>query len=388
MRIIQVNNKRTEQLFITMALPLYTGNTNYIRPLDSDIEDVFNPAKNHLFKHGECERWLLQDSNFRTIGRIAAFYSDKTSAQEKQPTGGCGFFECIDNQDAANLLFDTAKKWLFERGMEAMDGPINFGSREKWWGLLVDGFHEPCYCCNYNPPYYRTLFEAYGFQEYFKQFTYRRIIDQDIAESLVNKAEPILKNPDYTFAHIRSQERDKAALDFMNVYNGAWGNHIGVRMMTESGARKIMRSLHPILDERIIWFAYYKGSPVGFFVNIPDVNQLIVKHVSGTLNWWGKLLFVWNKWRGNCKTMFGIVFGIVSEHQKKGVEAALIMESAKFLQQTKRIKYEDIQMNWIGDFNPKMINVVKQLEADIYKTHHTYRFLFDRNQPFERHPPI
>lgn len=388
MKIIPVNNKRTEKLFIAMALPLYATDPNYIRPLDSDVEAVFDPAKNQLFKNGECARWLVQDSSFRTVGRIAAFYDKKASAKEKQPTGGCGFFECIDDQDVANLLFDTAKNWLAERGLEAMDGPVNFGSRERWWGMLAEGFHEPCYCANYNPPYYRALFENYGFQVYFKQFTYRRVINEPVAASLVKKAQPVLNDKAYTFGHVAGQDRDKVALDFMNVYNGAWGNHIGVRAMSESAARKLMRSLGPVLDERIVWFAYHHGEPVGFFVNIPDVNQLIVKYVNGRINGLGKLRFVWNKWRGNCKTMFGVVFGIVSEHQKKGLEAALIIESANYLQRNKRIKYQDIQMNWVGDFNPKMINVVKQLDAEVYKTHHTYRYLFDREKPFERHPEI
>jgi len=388
MNIIPVNNKRTERLFISMARPLYAGDPHYIRPLDSDVEDVFDPTKNPLFKSGECARWIVQDTAFRTVGRIAAFYDKRTSEREKQPTGGCGFFECIDDQNVADLLFDTAKQWLAERGLEAMDGPINFGSRERWWGMLAEGFHEPCYCANYNPPYYRALFENYGFQVYFKQFTYRRVIDEALAESLRKKASSVLADKDYTFGHVVGQDRDKVALDFMKVYNGAWGNHIGVRALTESGAKKLMRGLKPILDERIIWFAYHRGEPVGFFVNIPDVNQLIVKHVNGSLNWWGKLVFVWNKWRGNCKTMFGIVFGIVSAHQRKGVEAALIVESAKYLQYNKRIKYQDLQMNWVGDFNPKMINVVKQLDAEVYKVHHTYRYLFDRNKPFERHPEI
>ncbi len=31
--------------------------------------------------------------------------------------------------------------------MEAMDGPINFGDRDRWWGLLIDGFdRDPNYC--------------------------------------------------------------------------------------------------------------------------------------------------------------------------------------------------------------------------------------------------
>ena len=48
-------------------------------------------------------------------------------------------FECVNNQKAANLLFDTAKEWLTEKGYNSMDGPINFGERDKWWGCLVEG---------------------------------------------------------------------------------------------------------------------------------------------------------------------------------------------------------------------------------------------------------
>ncbi len=89
----------------------------------------------------------------------------------EQPTGGCGFFECIDNQQAADLLFDTAKNWLKQQGMEAMDGPINFGENDMWWGLLVEGFSRPYYGMNYNPPYYKRLFEHYGFKVLYEQIS-------------------------------------------------------------------------------------------------------------------------------------------------------------------------------------------------------------------------
>jgi hypothetical protein len=90
----------------------------------------------------------------------------------EQPTGGIGFFECIDNQNAANLLFDTAKEWLQTKGMEAMDGPINFGEKDNWWGLLISANTEVMYGMSYNPPYYIQLFENYGFKDYYKQFNY------------------------------------------------------------------------------------------------------------------------------------------------------------------------------------------------------------------------
>ncbi len=84
--------------------------------------------------------------------------------------------------------------------------------------------------------------------------------------------------------------------------------------------------------------------------------------------------------------MYGLVFGIIPEHQKKGVEIAMIVSAANSLLKNKA--YDDIQMNWIGDFNPRMMHVAEQIGARVYKTHHTYRYLFDRTLEFKRHPEI
>lgn len=386
MDIIPVTGDQLAESFTAMAPSLYNDDRNYIRPFDSDVNKVFDPTANPRHRTGHCARWLLRDDAGHFIGRIAAFYSTHTLEQDKIPVGGCGFFECIDNQTAANMLFDTAKEWLQEKGIQAMDGPINFGNRERWWGLLVDGFHPPCYCCNYNPPYYQELFERYGFQVYFKQFTYRRKIAMELSSKVGEKAMSILQDAGYTFNHIKGQRLDKVAKDFCKVYNEAWARHEGVSPMSVETAQKLMQSMRPILDPKIIWFAYYRGEPVAFWVNTPDVNQLIVKYMNGKLTVWGKLLFVWNRWRKRCKTMFGIVFGVVPDHQRKGVESALVVAAAKVVRDPSQTPYEELQMNWIGDFNPKMMNVARYIGGKVYKTHHTYRYLFDRTEPFERHP--
>lgn len=385
MKIIPVVDERTAQLFVTMTLRLYHGDSNYIRPFDADVQAVFDPEKNPRFQRGDCVRWLLADDSGNPIGRIAAFYEEK--ADDAEPwVGGCGFFECIDDQKAANLLLDTAKAWLADRGIEAMDGPINFGNRERWWGLLVDGFSPPCYCCNYNPPYYQQLFERYGFQIYFKQFTYRREVATPLSSRVGEKALHALQDAGYTFSHIHRNQLGKAAEDFRSVYNAAWARHEGVSPMSAESAHKLIQSMKPIIDPKIIWFAYYQDQPVGFWVNIPDVNQLIVKYTNGRLTFAGKFRFLWNRWFRRCKTMFGIVFGVVPEHQRKGLEAAMIVAATRVIQDPKQVTYKELQMNWIGDFNPKMMNVARYIGSTIYKTHHTYRYLFDRTQPFERHP--
>lgn len=387
MKIVEVNTFELEKHFIEMPIKLYQDDSNYIRPLDDDISSVFDSKKNQRYDNGECIRWLLQNKEGAYIGRIAAFYNSKTMDQYDQRAGGCGFFECINDKDAAYLLFEKAKLWLSSKGLEAMDGPINFGDRDKWWGLLVDGFHEPCYQCNYNPPYYQELFESYGFQLYFKQYTYWRNVREQLDTKYAERAGRILANKGYTFDHAHMNNLQKAAQDFRIVYNKGWAKHAGVAEISEEDADSLMKNMKAIVDPKLIWFAYYQGQAVGFFVSIPDVNQLIVKFINGKLTLYGKLLFAWRKMTKKCKTMFGIVFGVVPEHQRKGVEIAMIVAAREIIQK-KDMPYEELQMNWIGDFNPKMMRVAEQIGAKIYKTHHTYRYNFDRSKQFERYPVL
>lgn len=387
MKIIEVNTAELAGHFVEMPVELYEADENYIRPLNVDIHAVFDRTKNKSFESGNCIRWLLEDSEGKYIGRIAAFYNQKTMSQYQDQVGACGFFECVNNDEAAFLLFDTAKNWLLSNGIEAMDGPVNFGDRDKWWGLLIDGFHPPCYQCNYNPSYYRNLFERYGFQVYFKQFTYWRSVREQLDVRYAERATKILAHRGYTFSYVDKRNLEKAARDFRLVYNKGWAKHAGVAEVSDADAIKLMNSMKAILDPKLIWFAYYEENPVGFFVSIPDVNQLIVKFLNGKLTLWGKLLFLWRKKRKKCKTMFGIVFGVVPEHQKKGVEIAMIVEARNVIQRG-NMPYDELQMNWIGDFNPKMMRVAEQIGAKVYKTHHTYRYNFDREKQFERYPVL
>src|SRR5580692_8051290 len=173
MTLIQVTSPAQSREFIKANIELNRNIPGYIRPLDKDINEIFDPAKNKAFRHGECARWLLKDDEGRLIGRIAAFVNKKYKTKgDDVPVGGVGFFDCIHSQQAADMLFDVSRHWLSQRGMEAMDGPINFGERDKWWGLLVEGFHEPLYGMNYNPPYYKALLENYGFKPFFHQLCY------------------------------------------------------------------------------------------------------------------------------------------------------------------------------------------------------------------------
>jgi len=388
MVIAEVKSRSEARDFVELPVRLYKDTPHWIRPLDKDIESVFDPEKNKAFRDGECARWILKNSQGETIGRVAAFVMRKlVNKGNDQPTGGMGFFECIEDQAAAFRLFDHAKEWLRERGMQAMDGPINFGSREKWWGLLVDGYDiEPNYNCNYHHPYYKTFFENYGFKLYFAQFTYARQVMEPVSERLAYKAGLVAKDRNYSFRHLDRNETSKLPEMIRTVYNRAWANRAENPELTLAQAKLLVKQMKPILDHRLLWFGFYKEDPIAFFLSLPEVNQWF-KHVNGSLSGIGLLKFIWAKlFRPNHKA-FGILFGVVPEHQGSGVDGALVI-AAGGVYQSGKLPYTDYEMNWIGDFNPKMIQVVEQVGARLAKRHITYRKLFDDTKPYRRHPML
>ena len=163
----EVKTRKDIREFHALQNQFYIYDPNWIQPLVNDVEAVFTPSRNTLLRNGEAIRWILVDTNNNPAGRVAAFYSRKIATGKEPPVGGMGFFECVNNYDAALVLFEACRNWLAEKGMKVMEGPVNFGERDRWWGLLADGFLPPNYCMPYNPPYYRNFFEQYGFQNYF-----------------------------------------------------------------------------------------------------------------------------------------------------------------------------------------------------------------------------
>ena len=384
MKTVVVRGALLEKAFIQVNVQMNAGDPGYIRPLDKDIREVFDPRKNVAFTRGEAERWLLQNDEGRFIGRIAAFVLDNyTNKGDEQPTGCFGFFDCINDQQAANVLLNTAKAWLEQRGKQAMDGPVNFGERDKWWGLLIDGFHAPLYRMNYNPPYYQQLFETYGLQIFFNQICMSRHLRPPLADKFVERHKRIEERGGFSASMIDLENIDKYAADFCEVYNKAWAQHEGGKEMSPENAQRMFRKMKPVIDPRLVWFAYHNQVPIAMYINLPELNQ-IFRHLDGKFGFWQKLKFLYYKKLGTCSKFTGIVFGVVPRYQALGIDSYLIVEVGNVLLHTKN--YNECELQWFGDFNPKIRNIATHLEFTETRRLATYRYLFDRAKPFKRHP--
>ena len=382
MKIIEVTNKYTEKMFLQFPRALYKNDPNWVCPLDEDIVTVFDPVKNSHYKEGGACRWVLEDSQGIIIGRISAFYSKIKILPNRVRTGGIGHFECIEDQKAANMLFDTAKHWLETKGMQAMDGPVNFGENDSNWGLLVEGFTHPAYGMPYHHPYYKKLFENYGFQIFFKQYSYHLDLNKKFPERFWKIAEWICRKPGFTFKHFTWKEVDKYIDDMVQIYNQAWSNFKeDYTPLNPVEVKTTLRKAKPILDEELIWFAYHNNEPIGFFIMFPDINQ-ILKKMNGKLHLWNKVRFFYYKKIRTITRIRAQVAGVIPKFQNSGVESGIFWNLRQVMDH--KLHYQEVELSWVGDFNPKMIALYEAVGGVRAKTHHTYRFMIDKNLPFER----
>mgnify|MGYP000847448729 FL=1 len=378
MHHIEVHDKRTIRAFLDFPKKLYKNDPNWVCPLDSVIEAVFNPTLNVFFTHGEAIRWIFMNDKDEVIGRAAAFINRKKAYNFQQPTGGMGFFECINNKDAAFYIFDTCREWLSARGMEAMDGPINFGENDNFWGLLVEGFIPPSFGMNYNFPYYKNFFEEYGFRPYFEQVTNHLDLTKQFPERFWKIADWVRNKKGYSFEHFSWKESEKFINDFKIIYDDAWQFHENFTPINKSVLKEQLEEMKPIGEEEFIWFAYSDGEPIAFLIMIPDANEML-KHFNGKISLFGKLKFAYLRWKGVFTRARITVMGIRPKFQKSGIESAIFWHMEKVMK--KRPNYKEIELSWVGDFNPKMRQLHESVGGYFAKRHITYRYLF--NSPGE-----
>ncbi|MCX6271388.1 MAG: GNAT family N-acetyltransferase [Bacteroidetes bacterium] len=373
MQLVEVNDATTRKEFLQVPKVLYKNDKVWVCMPDPEIESVFNSGTNPFFQHGEAVRWLLKDDEGRLTGRVAAFINKNKAFTYQQPTGGMGFFECIDDQAAANILFDACRNWLEERGMQAMDGPVNFGENDNYWGLLVEGFIHPGIGMNYNFPYYQQLFENYGFKFYFEQVTNHLDLTVPFPERFWKIAEWVMRKPGLRFEHFNLKEADRYIQELKTIYDDAWQFHESFTPIEPAFLKASLAKAKVFLEEKFIWFVYVDDQPAAFFICFPDINQ-IFKKLQGRLDWWGKLKFYYYLKTHTITRARVTIMGAAPRYQKMGLESAIFWHMSQVMKT--KPWYTELELSWVGDFNPKMRSLHEAVGGTFGKRHITYRKVF------------
>lgn len=365
-KIIPVDTKKQLNSFIMLPFELYKNEPNWVPPLIMDQKNFFNPKKNPYYEHSEVKLFLaLRDG--KVVGRISAQTNTQHNKEHNENIGFFGFFECIDDQETANALFDAAYEWNRYRGFTSMRGPLNFSVNQEC-GLLVDGFDTPpMVMMLHNHRYYQKLYENWGLTKTMDLFAYlseRREMPERI-EKMVDILTKRYK------VQIRSLSRNKKKMKkdietVFEIYTKAWEYNWGNVPMTKAEFDHIVKELLPIADPDLVFFAEIEGKHAGFSLALPNYNE-VLKVMNGRVNPITLLKAMRAKKRISSARV--ITMGIIKEFQGRGIDSIFHYHSYKNGLPKGYFKGE---FSWVLESNLPMMHVAEKLDAKIYKTYRLY----------------
>ena len=356
-RVYPVTSRKDQKRFIDFGYTHYDGDANWIPMLRSEIVKILNPSKNAFFEHGKIQPFLAENSKGEVVGRIAAIINGMHLKKYNDANGFFGFFECIEDYSVAETLLDTAKDWLKQEGMQGMRGPAN-PSLNDIAGLLVDGFErKPSVMMPYNPPYYISFLEQYGFERamtmwaYFIHFKYLQLDKMRRGMKLLQR-----RYPDVHLRTIDMSRFEEEAQTIMDIYNDAWSNNWGHVPMTQNEFKQLAADLKQIIDPNVVFLLEEKGVPIAFSVSLPNINQALEHIPNGRLLPTGLFQLLLRAKFGGINELRTLLMGVRKSHQGRGFDTILnlaIMEAGP------ANGYPCSEMSWVLDSNPRMIHALE-----------------------------
>lgn len=369
LRVVTLKTGTEIRKFIKLPWKIYKNNFYWVPPLKFERKFLIDKKKNPFYKHAEAEFFLAIKNN-EPVGRIAALINHNHNLEHNENIGFFGFFECIDDQNVANKLFDTAKNWLKEKGISTMRGPANPSVNDEY-GLLIEGFDKsPVVMMPYNPPYYPLLLENAGFYKIKDLYSY--YLDHDIfnKEKIERVINLIKEKNRISVRTINMKDFNNEVKIIEKIYNDAWQYNWGAVKMTEDEFNTLAKSLKSIVDPELVLIGEVNNQPVGFALSLPDIN-IILKRNKG-----GHLIPAIYRMMLNKKQIDGIriiALGVQKEYQKSGLAGFLFYETA-----IRALKngYMWGEAGWVLEDNLMMNRSAEMMNAILYKKYRIYQINF------------
>ena len=361
--VIEVTSKRDLNDFIRFPLILFSRDPFYVPPLLREMQKHFS-QKNPFFHHARV-RYFVAKKNGDICGRVVSIINKRHIEFHKENAGFFGFFESVDDHEAASALLDRVSVVLRTEGMDIMRGPMSFSTNDEC-GLLIDGFHNrPLVMTPYNPPYYADLMERYGFRKAKDLYAYIFDIQDELPAKLLRVADIVAKTG-VTVRPMNKKHFDHDMFIFKDVYNSAWEKNWGFIPLTDEELLYLSNNLKPVVVPDLTVIAEKNAEPVGFMGILPDFN-LVLKHMKGKMNPISILkAFYYAK---KIKDLRVLLLGIKNEYRNKGIDALLLREAFKGV---KRGGYKRVEFSWILEDNLPVQRLIGLIGGRLYKKYRIY----------------
>lgn len=362
-----VTTKEEKRDFINFPYTHYSEDKYWVPPLLMEQKKLLNPKKNPFYNNAEIALFIAEHDH-KPAGRIAAIIDHRYNEFHQTKMGFFGFFECIDRQSTADLLFRIAEDWLRDRGMEQVMGPSNPSMMDEI-GVLVYGFDKyPSILMPYSKPYYDTLIKNAGFEKAMDLFTYN-VTQDSVDRDRANRAVEIVKKrlPGIEIRKINLRKIKDEVKIIRRIFNAAWKNNWGYIPLSEAEFDALAKDLKTIVDPDFAHIAEINGEPVAFSVGLPDYNQ-IFRNMNGKLLPFGFLKVLWNKKK--IDKIRTALMGVLPEYHGKGIDVLLHREAIE----NGLVKgVYSSEVGWILENNVQMLRVAEKIGGEPDKTYRIYQ---------------
>ena len=367
MRVEPVATRSQLDEFVALPRRIYRDDPDWVPPLESDVRKAFDRTEHPFHRHSEAQPFLAWRGS-RVVGRICAIRNRNHEAFHEEPVGFFGWFECEDDQETADAMFETVRAWLAKRDLETMRGPTSFSTNETC-ALFVDGERgPPVLMMPHNPPYYPDLLERYGFHGAKDLFAW--MIESETGEppEYLARAEKLVVRRTGACTRTLDPSRfDEELATVRALYNRAWEKNWGFVPMTDEEFDHMADELRPILDENLALFAEDgDGNTIGFALAVPDFNQ-VLKKMNGRLWPFGILKALY--YRRKIHRMRVLILGLLEEYRGKGIDALLYL--GLFRHGAAR-GITECEQSWILEDNEKMNAALERMGARVYRRYRLY----------------
>ena len=361
----EVNNEKDLKEFISFPWKIYCNNPAWAPPLRREIKRTINPRTNNFLQSGPF-RLFLAIKDGTVAGRIMAHIDQKTNTAKGRKDGYISLFESIPDYEVTTALFDRAAAFHRKHGMISLRGPVSPTNGDDCRGLLLNDFNRPPVLMNsYNPPYYPEFFTRYGFRKQLDLYAYHFDVHVPRTPKVVEYAR---RRYGYTIDPINLAHLEEELLDIKQVLDEAmpedWSNLIPPDL---NDLKTMAKNLRPLVDPNLIFIARHKGRPIGFNLTMPDYNQVLIHLRSGKLFPVGWLYYLY--WKRRIDGLRFFVLFVIPEYRKKGVSAAIFMETFSAVQ---KHGYRWLEGSTIGEINRQMRNDVERAGGKHYRTYRIY----------------
>jgi len=368
-KIVEVtNNKKGMKDFINVQYAVYKNDENWVPPLRLERKMFFG-KKNPFYEHAEVAFFVAyRDEN--PVGRVTAHIDHNYNERYDTIQGFFGFFECEERTETAELLMDTAEKWVKEKKCDSIIGPMNFSTNNEV-GFLQDGFDRPpVIMMTYTKKYYLEIFEnmSYKMEKVLNAYWFGDV--QKTPEIITGYAEKLKKKygEKITMRNIDLKNL-KSEIDIvLDIFNEAWSDNWGFVPMTEGEIKNMADELKMVADSKLTFIMYKDDEPVAFLIGLPDLYEVLGKIKDGRILPVGvfKLLFG----RKNIKTVRVLLMGVRKKYRKLGLD--FLMYQSVF-EDGYEEGYRNVEMSWILDDNKNMNSTLQKIGADLYKKYVIYK---------------